>query len=331
MTPRMSEAGFYISPFERELMRRLTAILAFLFITAGAFWRLELMYSQKFFDQTGRAEWIWGRREITRGTALAFYATRDFDLPPNRYYTHIKIAGDPEYTLIFNGVTIGGRRMSDENRHLDVYDVTALAKTKANRIVVALRSTNGVGGLLASIDIAPENRNVVITDGSWHIVPAYSADLPVRDVVSAAPPVLFGRPPIGKWNYLQAEDAAPFPPVQRVRTAVNVTEFKSAIPEIATPGGVAVVKARPMRATAFDFGGPCDGRVRLELNHDPGSSEFVYVRFANVANELMAIDNNMEAFVFAPHERVVIDTSRRLFRYVAVYGATSSVQASVLE
>lgn len=312
-------------------MRRIGAVLAFVFIVVAAFWQLELMYSHKFYDQTGRAEWIWGRREITRGTPLAFYATRDFDLPERRYYTHIKIAGDPEYTLIFNGVTIGGRRMSDENRSLDVYDVTPLAKTKGNRIVVALRSTNGVGGLLVSTDISPEARNVIVSDRSWHIVNGYSPELAVRDVFPSAAPVLFGRPPTGKWNYLAAVDAAPFPAVRRVRTAVSVREFKSAVPEIKTPGGVAVVTAKPMRATAFDFGGPCDGRVRLTINHEPGSSEFVYVRFANVPSELLAVDNNMEAFVFAPHERVVIDPSRRLFRYVAVYGAVSAVSAEVLE
>jgi len=320
-----------MSEADSSLLRRSTAVLAFLFVLAGAFWRLELMYSQKFYDRTGRAQWIWGRREITRGTVLAFYATRNFDLPPGRYYTHIKIAGDPDYTLIFNGETIGGSRMSDSNRHLDVYDVTKLARTKGNRIVVALRSTNGVGGLLLSIDIAPENRNVLVSDGSWRVINTWSPDLALRDPVPGVEPVLFGRPPIGKWNYLPETEASPFPAVKTIRTPVEVHAFKSAVPEIVFPGGVAVVKAKPMRATAFDFGGPCDGRVRLTLNYDPGSSEFVYVRFANVSNELGAVDNNTEAFVFAPHERVVIDTTRRMFRYVAVYGATSSVQAEVLE
>jgi hypothetical protein len=306
-------------------------VLAVLFLIAAAFWRLELMYSQKFYDRTGRAQWIWGRREITRGTALAFYATRDFDLPANRYFVHIKIAGDPEYSLTFNGVAVGGKRMSDEDRRLDVYDVTKLARTKGNRIVVALRSTLGVGGLLMSIDIAPENRNVIVSDSSWRIIDTWSPDLALRDPVRGIAPVIFGRPPIGKWNYLEETDATPYAEVKRVRSAVAVNQFNSAIPEIRIDSGVAIVTARPRRATAFDFGGPCDGRVRLTLNYEAGSNELVYVRFANVSSELGAIDNNLEAFVFAPHERVVIDTSRRTFRYVAVYGATSSVDASVLE
>ena len=309
----------------------MTSILAFIFVLAAAFWQLELMYSHKFFDRTGRAEWIWGRREITRGTQLAFYATRNFDLPANRYFTRIKIAGDPDYTLYFNGAAIGGGRMGDANRQLDVYDVTKLARTKGNRIAVALRSTNGVGGLLVSVDIAPETRNVVVSDGAWRIINTWSADLPLRDPVPGVAPVSFGRPPIGKWNYLPEVEAAPFPEVKRVRTAVSVRAFKSALPEIRFPSGVAVVVARPMRVTAFDFGGPTDGRVRLRLDYEPAASELLYVRFANVANELNAIDNNVEAFVFAPHEPLVIDTTRRKFRYVAVYGSTSEVSADVLE
>ncbi len=302
-----------------------------MFVFVAAFWRLELMYSQKFFDHTGRAEWIWGRKEVSRGTALAFFATKNFDLPANRYFVHIKIAGDPEYTLYFNGTTIGGRRMTDQDRNLDVYDVTKLARTTGNRIVVALRSTNGVGGLIASVDIAPESRNVIVSDSSWHIINTWSPDLAQRDPVRGAVPVLFGRPPTGKWNYLTEASASPFPDVHRVRTPVSVNAFRSAIPEIDFPGGVAIVKAKPMRATAFDFGSGCNGRVRLRLNYDNGASALVYVRFANVSNELGAIDNNLEAFVFAPHEPVVIDTTRRLFRYVAVYGATSEVSAEVLE
>lgn len=312
-------------------MRRITSILAFVFVLAAAFWQLELMYSQKFFDRTGAAQWIWGRREITRGTALAFYATRNFNLPPNRYYVHIKIAGDPEYTLYFNGSPIGGRRMSDQNRRLDVYDVTKLARTNGNRIAVALRSINGVGGLLVAVDTAPESRNVVVTDGAWRIINTWSPDLPLRDPVRGVAPVLFGRPPKGKWNYLPESDAAPFAAVKRVRTPVSVRAFKSALPEIKIESGVAVVTARPMRVTAFDFGGPTDGRVRLRLGYEPLASELLYVRFSNVASELNAVDNNVEAFVFAPHEPLVIDTTKRMFRYVAVYGATSSVDADVLE
>jgi len=309
----------------------MTAVLAFLFLFVAAFSKLELMYSQKFFDRTGRAEWIWGRREISRGTPLAFYATRDFDLPANRYFVRIKIAADPESMLYFNGKMIGGRRMNDESRHLDVYDVTPLARTKRNRIVVAMRSTNGVGGLIASIDIAPENRNVIVTDRAWKIIDSWDPELPLRDPSRGEAPVLLGTPPIGKWNYLTLAPAAPVPEMRRLVVPQSVSTYKTAIPQIVFPGGVAIVKARPMRATAFDFGGPTRGRLRLHLNYDIGISQLVYVRFANAANELNAIDGKLEGFVFAPHEPIVIDTTERTFRYAAVYGPISEATADVVE
>jgi hypothetical protein len=320
-----------ISPADRELMRRMTVALVFLFLFVAAFSQLDLMYSHKFFDSTGRAQWIWARAELSRGTPLAFFATRDFDLPANRYFVQIKIAGDPEYTLHFNGAVIGGRRMSDETSHLDVYDVTSLARAKGNRIVVAVRSSNGVGGLIAAIDIAPENRNVVVTDTTWKMIDSWSPDLPLRDSGPARRPTLIGRPPIGKWNYLLPSPATPLPEVKRVVAPRSSFAFKTAIPEIVFPGGVAIVKARPMRATAFDFGGPTAGRLRLHLNYDPGASQMVLVRFSNVKNELGAIDNNLESFVFAPHETVVVDEVRRMFRYAAVYGPISEATADVVE
>jgi hypothetical protein len=315
---------------DRELMRRTTPVLVVLFVFVAAFGYLERMYSQKFFDQTGRAEWIWGRREITRGTPLAFYATRNFDLPASRYYVRIKIAGDPEYTLYFNGAMVGARHMSDRNRRLDVYDVTSLARTQGNRIAVALRSTNGVGGLLASIDLAPENRNYIATDRTWRVIDSWTSDLVVRDPYAGAAPVLFGRPPAGKWNYLPVVPSPLLPEVQRIVNPIGAFTYKTAIPVIETPGGVAIVKAKPMRATAFDFGGPANGRVRLRLNYDAATSQLVYVRFANIQSELGVIDSGLEAFVFAPHEPAVIDATKRWFRYVAVYGQPAAT-VDVLE
>ncbi|MGZ7032915.1 MAG: hypothetical protein ACXVIJ_13220 [Thermoanaerobaculia bacterium] len=328
---RTAPAGFFISAADRELVRRMTVGLLFLVIFVTAFARLELMYSHKFFDSTGRAEWIWARREISRGTPLAFFATRDFDLPANRYFTQIKIAGDPEYTLYFNGKVIGGRRMTDENRHLDVYDVTPLARVKANRIVVAVRSSNGVGGLIVSVDIAPENRNVIVTDGAWKAIDSWAPDLPLRGSGPGERPVLIGRPPIGKWNYLLPASIDPLPEVKRVVSPRSSFAFKTAVPEIVFPGGVAIVKARPMRATAFDFGGPTAGRLRLHLNYDPQASYVVFVRFSNLQKELGAIDDNVESFVFAPHEPVVIDETKRMFRYAAVYGPIGEATADVVE
>src|SRR6266851_1179542 len=126
--------GLAISENDRRLMRRLAIATFGLFLFTAAFHRLNLLYSHKFFDVTGRAQWIWPQHRFAANVPVAFFATRDFDLPKNRYFT---------------GREVGGRRTA-EDMALDVYDVSTLAHDGPNRIVVAARSANGVGGLLAS-------------------------------------------------------------------------------------------------------------------------------------------------------------------------------------
>ena len=307
-------------------MRRLTIVVIVGFLFVAAFTRLDRLYSQKFFDVTGRAQWIWMRHELSRGMPVAFFAARDFELPANRYYTKIKVAGDPEYTLYFNGQEIGGRRFGEDHDALDVFDVTQLAKTGRNRIVVAVRSTNGVGGLLAGLDISPEIENYIVTDSSWKIFPRWNATLPQRDVGAAAAPMILGQPPTGRWNYLATVPGKPEMPVQKVVPAREAFTFFTRIPETKVIGGVAVVGSRRVRATAYDFGEIGDGRARVAINFDSGQAREIELRFANVRPELFTVEGDIRPVVFAPGERSVIDPEVRHFRYVMVYGGQASAE-----
>jgi hypothetical protein len=172
-------------------IRRWTIVIALSFLFAAAFTNLEAVYAHKFYDITGHAQWIWPRVEMASENPLVFFATRDFDLPATRYYTHIKIAADPEYTLYLNGQQLASKRMTEASA-LDVYDVSALARDGHNRIVAAVRSVNGAGGLLVAVDISPETENFVVTDRSWKIVSAQTSftaktRLPEVKVVSGTP------------------------------------------------------------------------------------------------------------------------------------------------
>lgn len=309
-----------IPPSDRRLMRRLSIVLALIFVAAFAFSRLDLLYSHKFFDATGRAEWIWYNHRIASGEPLAFFITRDFDLPPNRYYAKIKIAADPQYTLYFNGREIGGHRAGDQPV-LDIYDVTPLARTKGNRIVVALRSANGVGGMLASIDIAAEFQNIIATDATWNVVKLWTPDLLLRDPPSrfVARPLLLGRPPARRWNYLASDVAQIESPIKRIVAPSSAVTFDTAIPQIDIVEGVAVTVSKKTRATAFDFG-PMTGRARLGLAAAGTASRTVSVRYANTRNELMSVEGSIEPFVFAPGERMMADPAPHRFRYIMVYG-----------
>ena len=308
-------------------MARLTIVIIVGFLFVAAFTHLNRLYSKKFFDVTGKAEWIWPRHQLSREVPVVFFAARDFELPANRYYTKLKVAGDPEYTLYLNGQEIGGRRFGEDHDALDVFDVTQLAKTGRNRIVVAVRSTNGVGGLIAAVDLSPEVENYVVTDSSWKIFRKWSAALPQRDVGVAAPPMILGQPPTGRWNYLATAAAKPELPVQKVVAPREVFSFFTRIPETKVIGGVAVVGSRRVRATAFDFGDIADGRARLAINYDNGQAREIKLRFANVRPELFTVEGDIRPMVFAAGERTVIDPEVRHFRYVMVYGGQASAEA----
>ena len=312
-------------PANRVLVRRLTIGLLLLFAIVAAYSQLYLLYAHKFFDITGRAQWIWPQHQLSREIPVAFFATRNFDLPPNRLFTRIKVFGDPEYTLYFNGAQIGGRRVGDESA-LDVYDVSNLARTSGNRMVISARSPNGVGGVIASVDVTQEYQNLVPTGNEWKIVRRWRDDLLLRDPSPTllSPPMLIGRPPVGRWNFLSRRPGVVTTPVQRIVPPRAEFAFKTAIPEIDVKGGVAVVVSRPIGATAYDFG-PTSGRARLTINYDNGVSREVKVRFANDRSELMTVEGPVEPFVFAAGERTIVDPQERQFRYVMVYGSQATV------
>lgn len=288
--------------------------------------RLWTLYAHKFFDVTGAAQWIWAPHQLSRNLPVAFFATREFDLPPNRYFTRIKIAGDPEYTLWFNGTEIGGRKVGDA-RSLDVYDVTELARTQSNRLVVGVRSRDGVGGIIAAVDIAPDYQNVVVTDSRWRIVRRWMDDLMVRDPEpqSMTPPMLIGRPPVGRWNYLPRQEGKRAQPPQRVLAPKTAFDLRTALPYVDVRAGVAVSLLRNVRATAYDFT-PVTARARLTLRYTSPVAHAVSVRFANERSELFSVEGGVESFVFAAGERTITDPVERRFRYVMVYGSEAGVE-----
>lgn len=307
-------------------MRRLTIVLAMIFAFTAAFTHLDRIYSRKFFDITGNARWIWAQHRMSDNVPLAFFAARDFTLPANRFYTHLKVLGDPEYTVFFNGREIAGRRLDDhrgetEERVLDLYDISELARTGRNRLVIAVRAPSGAGGLIASIDIAPETANWVVTGGDWKIYRRWDPRILLADVPDAPwePPAIIGSPPVGRWNYLQAVARPLVPLPTQVTPPVDAFEQMAFIPKIRTTGGVAVAGSEEARATAFDFGF-MKGRVRLIDDRDRAVSQTVNVRFAFDRAELRLAEWNLRPLVFAPGEHTLTTPEIHDFRYAMVFG-----------
>ncbi|HVG23685.1 MAG TPA: hypothetical protein VND45_05980 [Thermoanaerobaculia bacterium] len=321
--------GAILKRDDRELMKRLTIVLAFLFVFTAAFNHLVGVYSEKFFDRTATARWIWARHNMSANEPLAFFAAREIALPPNRVYTRLKLIGDPEYTLYVNGSEVAGRRVG-EDRKLDYYDISSLVQTGRNRIVVAVRAPQGAGGLLAALDIAPETENWVVTDGQWRIYRQWDPLILQFDIAGQwERPAIVGEPPIGRWNYLRiARRDAGLPPTQLLPPKEGFS-LMALLPKITTQGGIAVATAARARATAYDFGFT-QGRVRLTTdNPSRGFSRLVQVRFANASHELGFVEWNLRPIVFAPGETSVTTPEVQHFRYVMAFAR--DVRAEVLK
>lgn len=307
-------------------MRKLAAWLAVGFAVAWGFVRVTSVYGHKFYDLTGQAQWIWAPIDITRDEPVAFFAIRDFDLPANRYYTKVKIIGDPEYTFYFNGHEIAGRRNAENV--LDVYDLSAFAVTGRNRIVVAMRATRGVGGLLVAVDISPETKGFLVTDGSWRISEVWDPALPTRDAGPMARPLTLGQPPVGRWNYLEPRAA------QVAGRPGSPIAPRATFPYTATMAVVKVIDGTAIRtrmevpAVAYDFS-DIDGRLRLTRRHGTRNAELVTVRFANTREELLSIEGSVRTYAFARGEQTIVDPEVRRFRYVGVQQNAAAVEALV--
>ncbi len=299
-------------------MRRLTVIVLFLIGLTAAFSWLFRFYTRRFEDFTGAAQWIWAPVRISRNIPVVFFAARDFTLPAGAQYAHVKLFAEPEYTLWFNGRKLASRRNRGEHV-LDVYDVTKLARAGRNRIVVAVRSRNGVGGLLASVAFADENANAIVTDSSWRIFRRWDDALPLRDAPHSEQPMVLGEPPLGRWHYLAPRQAEFDPPAMKLLQPARSIEYVARIPDVKIVDGVAVATRESIRATAFDFGFT-RGRVRLSLIGNQPVPPVVLYRLANVKEEFGVVESAVLSAPFGDGERVLTEPEVRSFRYIIVFG-----------
>ncbi|HEY0787104.1 MAG TPA: hypothetical protein VGE86_00575 [Thermoanaerobaculia bacterium] len=299
----------------RRTVLRWAAGAAIFMGAAAAALAIGRFYEGKFARTTGDAAWVWSDHRIAADEPEAFFLVRDFDLPDQRQFVRIRVAADPEYTLWFNGLEIGGR--SGDGRALDAYEVTPFARESGNRIVLAVRSPRGVGGVLATVDLAPMKQNWLGTDGRWRLYPAWSDELlrpgPVR--LPHTVPRILGRPPFGRWNYPRDGEGQPYAARRVFHYPRSAAQFDSWLPKIEVKSGVAVAGRVPARATAFDFGGVV---ARPAIRVAPGRERAIAIRFASYPQDLQK-EGEISSLVVGEGEREVTSAQTRPFRYLIVY------------
>lgn len=318
-------AGHSINARERDLLKRLAVVVILILVFTAAFAHLHRVYADKFFGITGRAEWIWAQHRMSSNEPVAFFAAREFVLPERRLYAHLKVIGDPEYAIYVNGRELAGRRLAGRRKthvdeRLDLYDISQFVRTGPNRLVIAVRAPAGIGGLIASIDLAPENKNWLVTDSRWRIYRQWHPELYRRDPrgVPWESPQVIGAPPIGRWNYLDVARRETTIATAEVVPPRQSFEVIGLVPAIRTRGGVAVAVADRARATAFDFGFN-RGQLRLTRDRSHFASSAVNVRFAFARHELEYVEWNLRPIVFAPGELTVTTPEMHDFRYAMVF------------
>lgn len=308
---------------QRRDVGRAVATTLTLFVTFAFFVSTYRFFQQKFFITTGAAEWIWVTDPMRKEQPVAAFFAREFHVPASAQFVRLNVAADPGYTAYLNGALVG-RSTFAPLKTIDSYDVTFLKKHGSNRLVIAVRSGKGSGGLLATIDFGPMSRNLIITDREWVVHRTWADELLLRDLPFAQPVRTFGSPPIGRWNFPPRTDKAVDTTAEREVTALSVAEVEGAIRETRILSGVAVASLRREKARAYDFD---HVKGSLVLTRDGVAREVVLVRFANAPEEL-PLEGTVVPMVFAAGERRMVDPAVREFRYVMVYG--SEAVASVV-
>lgn len=296
----------------KAFRRGLRAVLA-IGLAAFVLVFLHRFFTDKFYDRTGEAQWLWQPHRFASRQPVAFFAAKTFDLGPAPSWLRIKVAADPEYTLFFNGREIAGG--APQSASLDIYDLSKLARPGRNRIVASLRSPEGVGGLLLAIDTQPERQNTYVTDGSWKIYRRWDERLLGRDLPGAEAPMLIGQPPVGRWNYPPSKGGQPYGDARFIGNPASVREIDSSLEETRTINGVAVASRRPARAVLFDFGRVVEGRGRIEMKVD--RPQVVKVRYIESETEVNSAA--VRDLVVAAGEQAVVDPQRHRFRYMVVF------------
>lgn len=272
---------------------------------------------------TGRAEWIWRPSDRLDHSPSAFYAIRDFSLddPPAR--ARLLVTADEEYVLTLNGKRIGAGAF-EPGAPLDVYEVGPLLLPGGNRLLVELRSSRGVGGLLASLVDEAKGRQIVGTDESWRIFPRHEPGLPLGwvPIGGGEPAISWGIPPVGRWG---------MPKVGEPRTLLTdaagsalpaVTTLPFPLPAGLNDGGSAGA------AVLYDWGRPVEGFLTLGVQ--PAETQGTALLFTGEAPPDPLKMRPTAAVLIQPGRREWMDARPRRFRYALLVGLGAKAAAAVL-
>ncbi|HEY3567459.1 MAG TPA: hypothetical protein VGP73_05950 [Thermoanaerobaculia bacterium] len=303
----------------RRLRAWLIAYLAVAVLAVGAHLRPVLRARSL---PTAAAQWIWKPVDHLDHNPTAFYAARDFDLasPPAR--ARLMITADEEYVVTLNGKRIGAGAF-ERGAPLDVYEVGPLLLPGGNRLLVELRSSDGTGGLLASLVDEATGRQIVGTGGEWRILPSHQLGLPRgwTPIGGGEPAFVWGYPPVGRWG--RPRVGAPRPLLDQ--EMVPPLPAASMLP-LSLPAGLSEGRP-PGSPLLYDWGRTVEGILTLEV--PPSKDLGMALLFTGETPPDPLAARPTASVLVMPGAPEWLDARPRRFRYALLVGLKRPAAATV--
>lgn len=275
--------------------------------------------------------WIWAPGPTDAREPVGFYLVREFELeraPP----AWISISADESYSLSLNGRHVGANRYSEDGR-VDRYEVTDLLRAGGNRLVVEVRSSRGIGGLLASLvgeETDGRRRPLLVSDGDWLVFRRFDrAWYRAETLTGGEVPRVWERPPTGRWRVREAAVDRPpaFRPGERAhRIGPTRVRHRQAERWVPLSQGPRQRFPRVGDQVLLDWGRPVEGFLFLDLPSDENPPALLYLGLEPPDPDENPPD---EVMIFIPGQRQWRDLNPRRFRYALLIGARPEKQVEV--
>lgn len=160
---------------------------------------------------TRDAKWIWATGTEREPAPVRFFLVRQFELPFAVSGARLLVRADQEYEARLNGTWVGSNRYVDGT--VDAYEAGSLLRPGSNTLLVELRSTHGIGGLLLSLEIDGTQGEVlrIDSDENWAVVRRGLRGLFGKrpELVSQEAVEVPAAPPAGRWGLPREEISKP--------------------------------------------------------------------------------------------------------------------------
>ncbi len=277
-------------------------------------------------ELVGAGRWIWAPGLGADDTAAAFFAVRDFELSTAAADAVLRLAADEEYFVYLNGRPVGAGAWH-QGGGLDRYDVGRFLVPGRNRLVVELRTTHGLGALLAAVELPESGEFAVVSDSSFRILRAYYPGFhwSAEDFRRAEPAFSWGRPPAGRWG--DAREGAERPALDRLLAdAPALAPVRARLD--GEDGWRRQLRGITTRSATFDFGRQVRGFLFVRFAERRGGRGLLYYSDRPAPPVL----ERPGGFLVNPPGRAEWSAaSSRAFRYVTLVTLEEVAEVAVLE